>query len=626
MRGQVLITHLLANSAAETPDDIALRVDGGEQLSYAEWDRRSNRAARGLLARQVSAGDAIGLYFENQEWIEFAIAYMGVLKAGAVAVPLSSRFEPGDVQSILQGCGAVGMVCRDGAPAAAGWLAPLETLADGQSEEPLRDPLRTEEDIAEILYTSGTTGRSQGVACRHMHVVRPLVDGRGWPPDWWGRGGSYLHANSVSTAAGQLRLLEPLGPARMTALALPVFEPDRYCALAAGPGVQAVQLVPAMATSILDSGAAARHDLSGVRVVSLGCAPLPPFLVPRLAAAFPAARLVNMYELTEARYAGTCQVHDRSSGRSRLGSVGRPRGASQVRITGEQGEPVPAGVVGEVRLRWDGLPPQHYYQDAAATARVFVNGWTRTGDSGYLDEEGHLYLVDRMKDVIIKGGVSIGSLEIENALREHPAIVDCAVVGIPDRMHGEEVAAALVTRSPVTPYELRNFFSTRLAAYKVPRRYVALTVLPRNRSGKVLKREIQDHFLGEDSPPENGDRGKLPPPGDGAADSSPDSPVTGTPVVLPDHLLPILDQLIQGATDVTASRRLKVSPRTFSRRVAELLEFLHVQTRFQCGAKAVLHGWLSAKPAGPPLPARALAGDGRLSSTGPAAGENLPLS
>lgn len=608
-------------------------------MSYGTWERRSNAIARGLSDLGVTVGDRIGLYFRNAEWTNFAAAYIATLKTGAVAVPLSDRFTKDDLRSILDRCGAIGTVWGAEQTASPGWSARVAELENGQSTEPFLAQV-SPDDIAEILYTSGTTGVPQGVACRHIHVVRPLVEGGGWPPEWWRPGEIYLHANAISTAGGQLRLLEPLSPQRMTILALPVFDPHRFCALAEQHRAAVVQLVPAMANSLLESGAFRSHDLSNVRVVSLGCAPLPPAIVPRLAAAFPRARLVNMYELTEARYLGTTFVHERGRGRARAGSVGLPRGATQLKVTDDKGKEVPAGVVGEVRVRWPGLSPQHYYRDARATARVFVDGWTRTGDSGYRDEDGYLYLVDRLKDIIIKGGINIGTLEIENALLEHPAISDCAVVGVPDPVQGEEIAAALVVNQPLSPYDLRKFLGARLAPHKVPQRFLELAVLPRNRSGKVLKRELQDRLAAEARPgrvavvPERPPGGSGAPPPPAAGSRIPAGPHSGQygrpastgpegrpasmalapvpsglpdrrPTVsppLPTHLVPVLEQLVQGSTDVTASRKLKISPRTFSRRVAELLDYLHVQTRFQCGAEIVHRGWIPP-PSGPARPA-----------------------
>jgi acyl-CoA synthetase (AMP-forming)/AMP-acid ligase II len=485
-----LLPDLLRDRAAAEPNRIAMIVDGRGSMSYGDWETRSNVIARNLVGRGVAVGDRVATFFENAEWLDFATAYFGVLKAGATAVPLSSRFNGRELASIVDRCAAVGVIWTAHKPEAPGWAATVAELEEGESGETFQISIMPE-NLAEVLYTSGTTGRSKGVACRHMHAVRTLMDD-GWPPAWWMAcaGGVSVHANAVSTAAGQLRLLEPLGPLRMTTLALPVFDPDRLCALLAETAATVVQLVPSMAISILDTGAALRHDLSAVRVVSVGCAPLPAPLVPRLSAVFPNARLVNLYELTEARHAGTALLYDGTH----ADSVGTPRGATQVRVTGESGQEVPPGVVGEVRLRWPGLPPQHYFRDAEATTSVFVDGWTRTGDAGYLDEAGYLHLVDRLKDVVIKGGITIGAHEVENALCEHRAVADCAVFGFPDRVYGENLAAALVLRQPVAAGDLRDFLLSRLAPHKIPARFLELQELPRNTSGKVVKSQLRERI------------------------------------------------------------------------------------------------------------------------------------
>lgn len=486
-----IIPDLLRKRAVEAPYATAIIVDGGGSMSYGEWDARSNAMARGLAERNVVAGDRIALFFENSEWLDFAVAYFAVLKAGAIAIPLSSRFAGAELAGILERCAATGVVWGKSVPHGSGWHATVTQLERGQSSEPFGVAVLPE-DIAEVLYTSGTTGLPKGVACRHVHVVAPLTQQEGWPPHWWRAcaGGVYLHMNAVSTAGGQLRLFEPLGPSSMTALALPTFDPGRFCQLAAEHRVAVVQLVPAIASAILDSGAWRHHDLSTVQVVSLGCAHLPASLVPRLAAAFPEARLVNMYELTEARYAGTSLVCDGT----RPACVGRPRGATRVAVTDEAGGGLPPGVAGEIRLRWRGLPPQHYFRDAEATTAVFVSGWTRTGDIGYLDDDGYLYLTDRLKDVIIKGGMNISTVEVENALREHPLVTDCAIFGTPDESHGEEVAAAIVSDYPLSLEDIRSFLGARLSVHKIPKRLLRLTELPRNRSGKVLKNDLRARY------------------------------------------------------------------------------------------------------------------------------------
>jgi acyl-CoA synthetase (AMP-forming)/AMP-acid ligase II/acyl carrier protein len=488
MNQPTLLPDLLREWAEHEPDRIAIAVDRGASLTYDAWERLSNATARGLMAQGVRPGDRIGLYFDNTDWADFAVAYLATAKAAAIAVPLSSRFAVPELLSIVDRAGVAGMIHGIQRPRAPGWHTTIGALSQGHDEDQIRADAAPD-DIVEVLYTSGTTGAPKGVACTHVHNVVPLLDGGGWPPDFWSAcaGGTYVHANALSTAGGQLRLLEALGPQRMTVLALPVFDAERMCRVVADRGATVVQLVPGMAATILETGAYRRHDVSGVRVVSLGCAAFPAALIPDLTAAFPAARLVNLYELSEARHAGTAMIHDGTPS----ASVGQPRGRTQVRITDEDGRDVTDGTVGEIRLRWPGLPAQHYFRDHAATTAVFQDGWTRTGDAGYRDANGLLYIVDRIKDVIIKGGINIASVVVESALREYPAVVEAAVYGVAHPLHGEEVAAAVVLRAPADPDDLRAFLRDWLASYEIPTRIEVLPELPRNASGKVLKRELR---------------------------------------------------------------------------------------------------------------------------------------
>lgn len=483
-----LVPDLLRQAAAEEAGRVAMMTDGGPPLTYRAWDARSNALARGLVDRGVRAGDRVGLFFDNTAWTSYAVAYMGTAKAGAIAVPLSSRFPDREVIALVERCGATAVVGEDPACRTAAWTATVDELETGQDSGDFQVPVDAG-DLAEVLYTSGTTGTPKGVACSHEQIVRPLAQQDGWPPEPWRASsrGVYLHANSVSTAAGQLRLLEPLRPQRMTTLAQPVFDTDRFCSLIAEHQVAVVQLVPGMARAILDVEAHRRFDLSSVRVVVFGCAPMPPATLPELAACFPNSILVNMYELTEARHAGTHMVYDGT----RADSVGVPTPPTVVRIVDEAGHEMARGEVGEVCLRLPGMPPQHYFEDPDATAAVFTDGWTRTGDVGYLDDDGYLYLVDRIKDVIIQGGLKISSVEVEAVLQEHPAVVEAAVVGLPHQVQGEEVTAAVVLRSPVPGRTLREFVAERLAPHKVPARIAVVDAIPRNASGKPLKRRLR---------------------------------------------------------------------------------------------------------------------------------------
>ena len=482
-----VVPDLLRRRAGEDGPAVAVMVDGGEGLCYADWEERSNAVARGLAGLGVEVGGRVALLFDNARWTDYAVAYLAVQKAGGAAVPLSPRFAGPELAHILDHCGASGVVGPPDLLAtleAPGWRAGVAELEKDNGTEAYQVPVGPGA-LAEILYTSGTTGFPKGVGCSHenllFHDLLPDGDGAAQPATI-----SFLHAFPVGTNAGQEVLRIPLRRTGRTAIALATFDPDRLCAAVAAHGVNRLQLVPAMAQMLVDSGAAARHDVSSVERITLSSAPAAPALLQRLAQAFPNASLWNAYALTESGTARTLLEH----AERRPGSVGRPVGGTEVQVVDQAGRPVPANETGEIWLRRPGAPRREYYRDPEATAAAFVGDWLRTGDLGYLDEEGYLYLVDRSKDLIISGGVNISSLEIENVLYEHPAVVEAAVVGTPHTVLGQDVAAVVAVRSATTPRELQSFVRQRLAEHKTPRRVVFVDRLPRNASGKVLKREL----------------------------------------------------------------------------------------------------------------------------------------
>jgi acyl-CoA synthetase (AMP-forming)/AMP-acid ligase II/acyl carrier protein len=259
--------------------------------------------------------------------------------------------------------------------------------------------------------------------------------------------------------------------------------------------VRRLQLVPAMAEMLLSSGAVRRHDLSAVERVVLSSAPAPPALIEKVAAALPRAQVWNTYALTEAGTARTLMVHDGT----RPGSVGRGVGGTEVRVVDDDGRDVATGETGEVWLRRPGAPVRHYYRDPEASAEGFAGDWVRTGDLGHLDEEGYLYLDDRKKDLIITGGLNVASIEVEGVLSEHPSVAEAAVFGVPHEILGQDVAAAVVLRAPADERELQAFVRERLAEHKTPHQVFVVDRLPRNASGKVLKRELRASLGGDGS-------------------------------------------------------------------------------------------------------------------------------
>ncbi|MGH9177202.1 MAG: AMP-binding protein [Acidimicrobiales bacterium] len=489
-----VVPDLLRQRAAEEPGAVALRMGGAGRLTYGEWEQRSNALARGLVARDVRPGDRVGLVFDADRWLDYATAYLGVLKAAGTAVPAGARFAGPELRRVLGHAGVAGVV-RAGRPRPPGdgggwWEAAPEELATGRPTDAIQEPAGSD-DLAEILYTSGTTGAPKGVACSHLGLLAHDV-----PADAAGASArsepvSFLHAFPIGTQAGQEALRVPLRIGGRVAVVLPTFDADELCALVARYGVVRLQLVPSMAQVLAASGAWRRHDVSSLGRIVLSGAPAAPALFERLAAAFPGVSLWNGYALTEAGPARTLTEWDRE----RPDSVGRPVGGTELRVVDDAGRDVPAGEAGEVWLRRPGTPPRWYFDDPEATARTFLpDGWVRSGDLGCLDAEGRLHLAGRRKDLIITGGSNVSPVEVEHALAEHPAVVDAAVFGVPHPVLGEDVAAAVVVRAPTSARELQDVVRARLAEHKVPHRVFLVDGLPRNPSGKVLKAELRARF------------------------------------------------------------------------------------------------------------------------------------
>ncbi len=461
-------------------------VHGAGELTFAEWEERSNAVAGALLSMGLGGGERIGLIFPGARWIDYAIAFIGVLKAGAVAVPLSDRAPAAEVGRIAAHCSA-SMVIRD-----------LGELPLGSAEPSGRpnDP----HGIAQILYTSGTTGTAKGVAATHANLafgallrprrpaMRPFAHSR-----------HLVHAFPIGTNAGQMMLVNALN-AHPAVVTLPVFTPDRFARLIAEHRAGTVFLVPAMAIELLGRGE--RHDLSSVLLLGSAAAPLPAAVATGLAGMFPNATITNYYTSTEAAPAQTIMIVDPE----RPGSVGRAAVGGAVRVVSPDGDVLPPGETGEVWMR-SPAAPRSYYNDPS-TASVFRDGWIRMGDLGRLDEDGYLYLVDRESDVIKSGAFKVSTLKVEEALHAHPAVVEAAAYGVPHPVLGAAVAAAVVLRAPgerpagaggqrpgeaapVSAPTLRAFLGERLARHEIPSEIVTMDALPRNNGGKVDKRALR---------------------------------------------------------------------------------------------------------------------------------------
>lgn len=491
------VPQLLAARAAAEPGRVALESHGGGALTYGDWHARAGRAVAGLLDRGVGRGDRVGLLYPDGDWLDFAVAYCATVGAGAVAVPCPARLGTGKVSDILARCRAVGVIRSAflAAPPAihGGWTATLDELDRAGSDGAAVDVRPG--DIAQILFTSGTTGRPKGVAASHANLTHHLAtDPRRRPL----RHSRYaLHAFPIGSNAGQSMLINAL-VAWPTTVALHRFTPRRFARAIQQFGVGSVFAVPAMAIELVDSAVLETCDTSGVMLFGSTASALPPAVAVALQKAFPNAVVVNYYTTTEAAPAQTVMLFDPA----RPDSVGRTV-AGQVMVADRHGAPLPPGSTGDV---WLHNPfPRHYVDDDATGPEVFRDGWVRTGDLGHVDGDGFLTLVDRETDIIKSGAFKVSTLEVEAALYEHPDVAQAAVLGLPHPVLGRAVAAAVVPRRGVPPgrpglAEVRAFLSDRLAEYELPARVVLVRRLPRNAAGKVRKDELRAWMAAEHRP------------------------------------------------------------------------------------------------------------------------------
>ncbi|MFI6537272.1 class I adenylate-forming enzyme family protein [Nonomuraea sp. NPDC050547] len=462
----VTLPSLLRARAAADPGRVAMTVHGTGSLTFGEWETRSTDLAAALVERGVREGDRVGLVYGNGDWLDYAVAFFGAVKAGGVAVPLSDRLARADIDAMLAHCGASAVLRPGEVPHVLAAAAAPSLPAPGS--------------LAQILYTSGTTGRPKGVSATHANLAHGC-GGRRRP---FAHSKHLAHAFPIGTNAGQWMLVNAVD-AHPETVTLPRFTPGRFAQLIQHYEAGTVFVVPAMAIEMLAARVHERHDLSSVLLLGSAAAPLPAKIAVGLGDAFPHATITNYYTSTEAAPAQTVMIFDPD----RPSSVGRPASGGAVKIATAQGEPLPTGTTGEVWMR-SPAAVRAYYGDAAATGEVFRAGWVRMGDLGYLDEDGYLYLVDRESDVIKSGAYKVSTIHVEDAVYQHPDVTEAAAFDVAHPTLGKAVAVAVV--GPVTHEELRIFLKERLAPHELPVRLISLDALPRNHNGKVDKHALRE--------------------------------------------------------------------------------------------------------------------------------------
>ncbi|HKE72253.1 MAG TPA: AMP-binding protein [Acidimicrobiales bacterium] len=476
------LPDVLRARAHGMPDALA-HDDTTRRITFADWDREADEIGGGLVAAGVRPADRVLLPITNAHAVDFATAFMGVLRAGAICVPTNTRLSPQEIAAFAELTGAAWAVTD--VPATVDRLDlhhvwPVADVPRDAGAVPDQTQLAADGD-ADIVATSGTTGRPKGVVFSHADLVGDI------DPTATNPSKCLAHALPFTGFGGCHGVM--LNPLRIGSAVItqPSFDPGGFLRLVSDRRPDALQLVPAMLRLMVEHRDAARHDLTSVRWIFTGTAPLPQDTVERIEQLWPAARLINVYGMTEGGR-GT-QTASRESVR-KPGSVGRPREADAIEIRDERGVALAPGEVGEVWSRT--ARPRRYWNDPEATAATWRDGWLQTGDVGYVDHDGDLILVGRSKELIIRGGYNIAPIEVEDVLHAHPAVLDAAVVGVPHPVLGEDVAAAVVLRAGGGTDEaaLRAWCAERLADNKVPRVVAVLDHLPYNQNAKVVKRDL----------------------------------------------------------------------------------------------------------------------------------------
>ena len=500
-----LVAGLIGEQAVRAPDGIGLIFED-RTFTYREMNDRANQAAAALVGLGVRRGDRIAWLARNLAI--FWDALFGAAKIGAVMTPINWRLAPAEIAQILADSGAGVFIGEEDfiePLRAAGAELPsttlrLETgdgsfdaLVDGQDAIDVKCAAQLDDAFVQ-LYTSGTTGLPKGVVLSNRayqassefnaaeRVIAPKYDGE-----------IALHALPHFHVAGVNFGLMAIARA-MPIVQLRQFDPAAI--VKAAQDAEAVNsfFVPAMILMILEAAKSAGVSLKNFANVSYGAAPMPEALLDAAMAAMPDATFTQFYGATENCGAVTRLVHDdHRAGLKQRVSAGKPWPGTDVKICDpESGAALENGATGEIWMRSGALMDGYWRRDDA-TGEALTNGWYRTGDAGYFDEEGFLYVCDRVKDMIISGGENIYPAEIENALAEHPAVMDSAIVGAPDEKWGEVVKAFVVKRAgfDLSADDVTAHLADRIAKFKLPRDVAFLDALPRNPSGKILKTELR---------------------------------------------------------------------------------------------------------------------------------------
>ncbi|WP_127904367.1 class I adenylate-forming enzyme family protein [Solirhodobacter olei] len=490
---------MIRRSASADPDREAV-ICGDRRVSWATFDSMIQCTAHGLITAGLQPSERVAVMLDNR--LEYLVAMLGTIRAGGIAIPLGTRLGPSDVAHILKDATPKFAVTAtewrakfpdDGCPTRI-FLTDIDPSADEhfgalQLAPACRLPELCHTDVAMIVYTSGTTGKPKGACLTHRNFVHTCLH--------------YLYALAIdrplksllAVPATHIAGFGPLASVTMasggTIVMSKSFSPREAVELIDREKISYAVLVPAMYQLLVMKAPLESYDLSSWVYGVFGGAIMPPATIKRFSKVAPELRMINAYGATET--CAVCTIMPPELTQFAPESVGLALECDDIKIMGEDGRPVGDGESGELWIRGPNVSPG-YWNNPEATAREFVDGYWRSGDVGHRDKNGLIYVSDRLKDMINRGGFKVFSAEVENSLMSHPKVEDCAVVGVPDPVLGEKTFAQIKTSEvDLSGDELRNYLRERIADYKVPDFWkLGDEPIPRNQNGKVQKAIIRE--------------------------------------------------------------------------------------------------------------------------------------
>jgi acyl-CoA synthetase (AMP-forming)/AMP-acid ligase II len=497
----------LLDSTEKYPDKTAYQCHSAT-VTYEEFAVKVDRLAAAMKdTLEIEKGDRIALLLGND--FAFPLCFFAASRIGAVPIPINIRFVAREIGFILDNCGAravfvdppnwaecsraiapsrnsMQIILTGSLPEASDCIL-LDDLLDQSSGE-IGETEVGENDLASIFYTAGTTGNPRGAMCTHRNFISSAMNTRG-AVDSDPEGIGLICVPLCHPTACHSQMISSIYTGR-TAVILPRFNADETLSTVEKAKITTLVGVPTIYWLLLAQIRLRDYDLSSLRDIVYGGAPASPELVRNLREAFPDVRLGNGYGLSESSSLATFLPNEYAM--EKPDSVGPPVPTVEVRIVDERDHNLVPGKIGEVLLKGPNVV-DGYWRDPEATRATFTDGWCHTGDLGRTDDEGFLYIVDRKKDMIIRGGENIYCVEIENALESHPGVFEAAAVGKSDKVFGEQVLAYIVPKPDTKPTEdeILDFCDEHLADFKVPKYIEFIDQLPRNPAGKIDKRALR---------------------------------------------------------------------------------------------------------------------------------------